>query len=1141
MSSDEASSGVTYTSISSDYEEPSDVGSLVVVVYGYDGLSMHPIDPPSLDYVPGPKEPEQAPLSPNYVSRLEYLAPFDEEVPIEDRPYFAADSPIALSPGYIVDSDLEDDPKDESEDGPTDHLADGGDDDDDDSSRDDAGDEDEEEAFEKDEDEEEKEEDHLASTDSTAAASLVVDHVPSAEETEPFKTNESAATPPPPLAYHTTVTMSIRAQTHIPFPYEAEVNRIFAIPTLPSSLLTPLSSPLSRIPSPLFLVPSPLTTSPTDAGAPLGYRAARIRLRTSSPPPLPLSSPLPLPPPIILPHTRASMVMMRAAAPSTYCLAPSSWTPPLLPIQLPTSSPPLLLPSTDCRADVPEVVLPPQKRLCIDPGPRYEARECLYALTARSIGGFREDPYKIAEEIPVIDVAKLGQRITDFVTTVRDRHSHARTARLMVSKARAFYEAWVKSMDTSDTTRSETLMIALQSQQRPARDPEHPDKMPPRKAPRTRTTLATATATTPMTDVAIRPLISQGELAFLYGRMIPKEFDKIEKYVDGLPEIIHKSVMVSKPKTMQDAVEFATELMDKKIHTFAKRQKTGKAYIAWPSEKRKHGGSLPICSKCNYHHNGRCASKCHKFNKVGHLARDYRSSGNANTGNNQRTTRANQRGNICYECGAQGNFKRECLKLKNNNRGNQGGNGNAPAKLEKYLVVIVCAEKIVRITWGNETLVVHGDGSDQGNEARLNIISCTKMQKNKKEHEEHLKAILELIKKEELYAKFSKCEFWIPKELNMRQRHWLELLSDYDCEIRYHSGKENVVADALSRKEWIKPLRVRALVMTIGLNLSKQILEAQIEAPKPKNFKKEDIGGMIRKDIPKERLEPCTDRTLRLNGRSWLPYYGDLKTVIMRESHKSKYSIHSGSDKMYQDMKKPYWWPNMKADIANYVRRCLTCVKVKAEHQRPSGLLGNWSYREISENVPKGGSHEAWNSVLIIFNHDGRFTSNFWRSLQKALGATLAMSRCWRSLTHRSINSSRDNRVWIKQRIQAACDRQKSYANLKRNSMEFQVGDRVMLKVSPWKGVILFGKRGKLNLRYVGPFKVLDKVRAVSYKLKLPQELSRVHNTFHVSNLKKCYSDEPLAVPLDGIHIDDKLHFVEEPIKIIDLEVKQLK
>nr|GEX17054.1 reverse transcriptase domain-containing protein [Tanacetum cinerariifolium] len=143
-------------------------------------------------------------------------------------------------------------------------------------------------------------------------------------------------------------------------------------------------------------------------------------------------------------------------------------------------------------------------------------------------------------------------------------------------------------------------------------------------------------------------------------------------------------------------------------------------------------------------------------------------------------------------------------------------------------------------------------------------------------------------------------------ELNMRQRRWLELLSDYDCDIRHHPGKANIVADALSHKERIEALRVQALVMTIGLDLLEQILEAQIEALKPKILENEDVGGMIRKDIPKEKLEPCADRTLCLNDRSWLLCYGDLRSVIMHESHKSKYSIHPNSEKMYQDTKKLY-------------------------------------------------------------------------------------------------------------------------------------------------------------------------------------------------------------------------------------------
>nr|GEV77023.1 putative reverse transcriptase domain-containing protein [Tanacetum cinerariifolium] len=171
------------------------------------------------------------------------------------------------------------------------------------------------------------------------------------------------------------------------------------------------------------------------------------------------------------------------------------------------------------------------------------------------------------------------------------------------------------------------------------------------------------------------------------------------------------------------------------------------------------------------------------------------------------------------------------------------------------------------------------------------------------------------------------------KELNMRQHRWLELLSDYDCGIRYHLGKANVVADALSQKERIKPLRVRALVMTIGLNLLVQFLNAQDEARKEENYGTKDLGGMIK------NLEPCVDETLCLKNRSWIPCFGDLRALIMHESHKSKYSIHPGSDKMFQNLKKLYWWSNMKAEIATYVSKYLTCAKDIAECQKPFSLL----------------------------------------------------------------------------------------------------------------------------------------------------------------------------------------------------------
>ncbi|GJR02147.1 putative reverse transcriptase domain-containing protein [Tanacetum coccineum] len=399
------------------------------------------------------------------------------------------------------------------------------------------------------------------------------------------------------------------------------------------------------------------------------------------------------------------------------------------------------------------------------------------------------------------------------------------------------------------------------------------------------------------------------------------------------------------------------------------------------------------------------------------------------------------------------------------------------------------------------------------------------------------------------------------KELNMRQRRWLELLSDYDCEIRYHPRKANVVADALSRKERDQPLRVRALVMTIGLDLPKQILNAQTEARKPKNIKKEDVGGILVKNaknpeaIRTEKLESRADGTLCLNGRSWLPCYGDLRTVIMHESHKLKYSIHPGSDKMYQDMKKLYWWPNMKADIATYVSKCLTYAKVKAEHQRPSGLLvqpkipeWKWDNNQLMDFVPKLPNHrKAMTPFGIVDRHTNYHASIKAVPFEALYGRKCRSPVCWTEVGEAQIlgpeliQETTERIVQIKQRMQAAHDRQKSYANLKHKPMEFQVGDKVMLKVSPWKGVVHFGKRGKLNPRYVGPFKVIGKVGEVAYKLELPEELSRVHNTFHVSNLKKCYADEPLAVPLDGLHFDDKLQFVEEPVEIMDREVKRLK
>ncbi|GJZ46609.1 putative reverse transcriptase domain-containing protein [Tanacetum coccineum] len=270
----------------------------------------------------------------------------------------------------------------------------------------------------------------------------------------------------------------------------------------------------------------------------------------------------------------------------------------------------------------------------------------------------------------------------------------------------------------------------------------------------------------------------------------------------------------------------------------------------------------------------------------------------------------------------------------------------------------LCSAPILALPKGSENFIVYCDASHKGLGVVLmknkKVVAYASRQlkihkKNYTTHDLELGAVVFTLRIWRHYLYGTRCTVFTDhkslqhildqKELNMRQRRWLELLSDYDCDIRYHPVKANVVADALSRKERPKPLRVRALVVTIGLNLPKQILEAQTEALKPENLTAKDVGGMLRQDLTKERLKPYTNGTLCLNNQSWLPCYGDLRTLIMYESHKSKYFIHLGSDKMYQDLKHLYWWPNMKADIAAYVSRCRTCSKVKAEHQKPSGLL----------------------------------------------------------------------------------------------------------------------------------------------------------------------------------------------------------
>ncbi|GJU85329.1 putative reverse transcriptase domain-containing protein [Tanacetum coccineum] len=373
--------------------------------------------------------------------------------------------------------------------------------------------------------------------------------------------------------------------------------------------------------------------------------------------------------------------------------------------------------------------------------------------------------------------------------------------------------------------------------------------------------------------------------------------------ISGLCLLRIKNVKSARPKMLDETIELANDLMDQKLRTYAEKKgsldnkrSTGNTNVA---NAQKGNGAAPKGNVGNAEKRGN-ASGNPDANVV--MAQEYLAKKDAT---------------LLFGVDiAKGQKRRTSRMETNKGRTNHLRSGYHQLRVrEQDILKTAFQTRMQALLYLDKFIIIFIDD--------ILIYS-----NDEKEHEEHLKAILELLKKEKLYAKFSKCEFWILKVqflghvIDSRGIHVdptkMESVKDWaspktPTEIRKFVGKANLVDDALS--------------------------QAQIEALKIENLVNEDVGGIIRKDIPKEILEPRADRTLCINGKSWLPCYGDLRFVIMHESHKSKYSIHPGSEKMYQDMKKLYWWPNIKADIATYVSKCLTYARVKAKHQRPSGLL----------------------------------------------------------------------------------------------------------------------------------------------------------------------------------------------------------
>ncbi|TYK23828.1 reverse transcriptase [Cucumis melo var. makuwa] len=510
---------------------------------------------------------------------------------------------------------------------------------------------------------------------------------------------------------------------------------------------------------------------------------------------------------------------------------------------------------------------------------------------------------------------------------------------------------------------------------------------------------------------------------------------------------------------------------------------------------------------------------------------------------------------------------------------------------------------VLTVPDGSGSFVIYSDASKKG-------LGCVLMQQGKvvayasrqlKSHEQNypthdleLAAVVFALKVWRHYLYGEKIQiftdhkslkyFFTQKELNMRQRRWLELVKDYDCEILYHPGKANVVADALSRKVAHSAALItkQALLLRDFERVKIAVSVGELNDPYLVEKRRLVETGQG------EDFSISSNDGLTFEGRLCVPEDSAVKKELLTDAHISPFTMHPRSTKMYQDLRSVYWWRNMKREVADFVSRCLVCQHVKASRQRPAGLLQplsvpRWKWESVSMDFITGllktlkGYTVIWvvvdrqtksahfvpgKSTYTASKHEVRLQHRFssvdrWanREVEPDFGghAESLCARvfresfvCWgevgeqRMLGPELVQTTNAAIQKIRARMLTAQSRQKSYADVRRKDLEFGVGDMVFLKVAPIKGVLRFEKKGKLCPRFVGPFEILERIDPVAYRLVLPPSFSVVHDVFHVSMLRRYVADPTHVVDFEPLQISENLSYEEQPVEILAREVKKL-